>query len=48
MYKYYHSKNDYDDWNLFGSSGVNPIWNIKGDGIGLFIGCNTKEITLNE
>jgi len=44
MYNYYITKSDYDDWNLFGSGGTNPLWNIKGDGIGLFIGCNYKEI----
>jgi hypothetical protein len=47
MYKYYITKSDYDDWDLFGPSGTNPMWNIKYDGIGLFIGCNKKEITIH-
>ena len=32
--------------DFFGSSGANVKWNIDGDGIGLFIGCNKKEFML--
>ena len=44
MHKYYTTSDNNEDWDLFGTSGVNPIWNVKGDGIGLFIGGNKKEI----
>ena len=44
MYRYYVTKNDSDNWNLFAENGTNPVWNIKGDGIGLFIGYNKKAV----
>ena len=46
MYDYYWTRGNNDDnWDLFGS-GSNPHWNVRGDGIGLFIGCIRKEIRI--
>ena len=41
FYSYYNSRNDgSSNSDIFGTSGSNIRWNIKGDGIGLFIGLN--------
>jgi len=48
MYDYYWTRGNNDDnWDLFGS-GSNPHWNVRGDGIGLFIGCIRKEIRIKK
>jgi|GEM_PF-1218143 len=41
-YKYYISSTDRRSGGsgIFGSGGGNPIWNVSGDGFGLFIGVN--------
>lgn len=32
---------------ILGSNGFNPLWNIQGDGIGIFIGMTAKEFTIS-
>ncbi len=47
FFDYFRTKyNSELDWEFFGSSGTNVIWNIKGDGIGLFLGKNIIEMEL--
>jgi hypothetical protein len=37
-YDFLRTYSNYDDNGVFGTAGTNPKWNVKGDGIGLFIG----------
>jgi hypothetical protein len=37
-YDFLRMYRNYDDNSVFGTAGTNPKWNVKGDGIGLFIG----------
>lgn len=44
-YDYYRSsENDFNDDFIFGTSGVNADWNVKGDGFGVFIASNEDSL----
>lgn len=48
FYEFARTYNRHDDDSPFGSSGINPHWNMTGDGIGIFVGAavTTKPVQL--
>ncbi len=42
-----NSRGNYDDFDFFSIGGLNIDWNVKGDGIGMFVGKNIKRETVD-
>lgn len=48
FYKFHKTVDRYSDGDgFFGGSGTNPVWNVEGDGIGIFIGKNVQTISFD-
>jgi hypothetical protein len=46
LYRYLQTDNGSNGGDIFGMGGVNPVWNVTGDGVGLFIGANQKNFKI--